>query len=232
MKNQEEKVLVVNPVTFNYAVKCSPFDLRGDHPKIWLVDYQAQVVQKRLPGGTFQPQDLIKALDLLINETKDMGLMYLYADVDAFCKPYAEMDLPNEIFNEFTARLLSKVQSAKISEELFRRILKETHMNTVRKELKEEIFSERSGELFLTSCLLSSGGHYKLGYTCMDIDAPVKSSGSPDKKILRSYQVEVDGLTAGLLFNGHSNDFQKGLECVASKNPKFEYLRRYITASR
>lgn len=235
MSNIIAKDPIKEPRTFNYGVKCSPFDLTGPVPKVWLVDYQAMIVQRRLPGGTFQASDLFKALDSIIAEpkyNKDMALIYLYAELQSFCRPYGDTELPNEIFNEFTAKLLEKVQAAKISEELFDEIIKQTHLNTVRKELKEEIFAGRIGEIFLTSHLQCGGGHHKIGYTCMDLDAPIKSSGSPDEKILRSYQVEIDGLTAGLLFNGHSNDFQRGLDCVVQHNPKLDYLKKYITASR
>jgi len=60
--------LVGNPITLNYAVTCTAFNL-DYKPKILLVDYQEYQesnVERRLPGGKFQAQDLVSAIETLI----------------------------------------------------------------------------------------------------------------------------------------------------------------------
>ncbi len=240
-----EKVLPVpieEPITLNYAVTCAAFKLEPD-PKIYLVEYQASQteVQKRLPAGRFQAEDLLKSLGFIL-ETKgrDTNLEYLYMDITTMNDKYLrqssnveELSLMNELFNKFTNDLLQRTQTAykKLSDVEFHTLIRETHLNTARRELKEEIGATSVGKLFFSS-LRSSGPHYKIGFTSTEVEAPVAYTGSPDPKIVRSYEKVIDEHTMRSLFNGHSNNFQEGIKCLIEKKAGLDKLKKYLPASR
>lgn len=236
-----------NPNTFNYAVNCVSFDLR-ETPRVWLVDYKFSKfeIQKRIPGGKFIGEDLLKAIDNMVqgftsSGHRDHSLEYLYMEIDVLNRQYVsdsngitDFATANPIFNEFTANLFKKVQDTfkNKSEDLFLRLIEETQINSVKRELKEEIDATRVGIVSLLS-VSEVACHFKLNFVSMDIDAPSSFIGSPDPKIIRSYSEEISECTGASLYNGHSNNFEKGLRFVIESNPKkFNFLKKNIKASR
>lgn len=230
-----------DPTTFNYAVTCTAFNLETK-PRAFLVDYQASKfgIQKRLPGGRFQPKDILNVVGEILNHERNLELEFFCGHVMSLDQKHQAKTLDvddfvilNQHFNELTRDLLLELQKCKINDELFRRIVQGTHHQTVRRELKEEIKASRVGKLFLTS--VSNGDeHYKLGYVSVDVDAPPIYTGSPDRKVLKSKLVDVDEWTEHELFNGHSNNFQEAIREILDndlhKNAKL--LKPLLSASR
>src|SRR5665648_525915 len=94
MKDTNPRIagLVGNPITLNYAVTCTAFNL-DKKPKILLVDYQEYQdfnVERRLPGGKFQAQDLVLAIELFLSKIdyRNQSLEYFCNDVLSLNKEF------------------------------------------------------------------------------------------------------------------------------------------------
>ena len=229
MADKEIVELVENPTTFNYAISCAAFEFNlKNKPRVLLVDYQKNAgreVQKRLPAGRFQIQDLILAVDmhlknLLENENgrRIQSLEFFWDDADTLYKRYKPLadtakndDEVNTLFNDFTANLLIKFQSCKIDAPEFKAILKQTHLNTVIRELREETDAKEVGKIYLSSCSYNEKGHYKIGFTSTEVKAPEFHEGSSDEKVLKSYWEDIDENTSKTIFGGHYSKFQAGM---------------------
>lgn len=247
MKNDEEDHvfgLIEDPNTLNYAISCVAFEFK-EIAKCLLVNYQAKPgaeVQERLPAGRFQAQDLIFAVeDILEQNGRNQSLEFFCLTVDGLNRKYLSVtedvsdfgDL-NYFFNNFTEKLLIELQRCNLSEVEYREILKKTHLNTVLRELKEETNAQNIGNLYLSSVSSKEGVHYKLGYVSIDVDASDPYVGSADKKILKAYWSPVDEQLQKRLFKGHTNNFQEGVREAIKLNlhPKIKSLEKFLTASR
>lgn len=229
MQDKEIVELVDNPTTFNYAISCAAFEFNlKNKPRILLVDYQKNAghdVQKRLPAGRFQIQDLITAVESFINDLymkengrRNLSLEFFLNEADTLYKRYLPLAVAakndnelNSAFNDFTEKLLIKFQGCQIDMPEFKAILKQTHLNTVIHELREETDAKEIGKIYLSSCSCNLNGHYKIGFTSTEVKAPESHTGSSDEKILKSYWEEIDENTSKIIFGGHYSKFQAGM---------------------
>ena len=230
----------VAPTTFNYAVSCTAFDLsESGVPKVYIVDYLVSetLVQKRLPGGRFQACDLLKSIaDFILVNPNNREIAYTAMEVSRLEEKYncdisglTDYGEINVFFHKYTYDLLLLLQRCKsLTENDFAKILEQTILNTVRRELKEELNASHVGELHLSS-IAKSGGHHKLGFTSVQVEAPTPYIGSPDVKILKSYLEPIDFDTQKSLFNGHSNNLSEGFRHVIQNklHPNALDLKRF-----
>ncbi len=240
--NETKGPLREDPITLNYAVTVTAFELTEGNPKIFLVDYQSSktATQVRLPAGRFQAKNLTDAIEKFLAENgRNPDLEFFCHNVSIWDDEHTQSTLDvtdfaelNEQFNKFTARLLKGLQKCKLSEKDHRKIIFDTHVNTAIHELKEEISAENIGKIFLASVLSNDGIHYKIGFASTEINAPKFYSGSPDRKIVKSYLKEVSNRTQSSLFNGHSKQFQEGIRELNDQNahPNVKKLLPYLTA--
>lgn len=238
----EDKKSISHPITLNYAVICTVFDL-SDDPKFLLVDYKERndcEIQQKLPAGRFQAQDLMTTIESFLQKNgRNQSLEFFCMTVDDLNGKYLSsiesaqnISEQNFFFNNFTEKLLVGLQGCRLSEVEFEEILMQTHLNTARHELKEETKSTRIGDLYISSVSSKDGLHYKIGFVSADVDAPNFYVGSPDRKILKSYWSLVNENNIRTLFNGHKINFQEGIrEAIKLKlHPKVERLESFLTA--
>lgn len=250
MLDKDEKIvgLMENPITFNYAVTCTVFNL-DEKPKILLVDYleypERDVAQRRLPGGKFQTQDLLSSIESFITELsnrghRNQGLEFLCGDFYTLNKEYLSQietvqdhAKQNLLFNELTEKLRIKLQKCTLSDIEFKKILIGTQLGTVIHELREETNAQKFGEIYLSSVSHNDKGHYKLGFVSTCIEAPSSYKGSPDPKILKSGWYDVDENTSEMLFHNHKMNFQEGIRQAIKLNihPNIGVLKRFLTAA-
>ncbi len=240
--DKRKKEAVEAPLTLNYAVAGVAFNFTLK-PACYIVDYQAGAnsVQKRLPGGRFQHNDVIKAVESFLMKigVRNNSLEFFCSKADdigrrfqssiAGVENYAEL---NPLFDKMANDILLELQKCKISEDEFRQIIEDSQYNTVRSEFKDEIDASRTGDLRLIS-VSTSGVHSKLGFVCTDIEAPVIFTGSADKKVVSSRLVTIDEQVARNFFNGHSGIFQKAINELEHLGFTKEYdsLKKYVKAS-
>jgi hypothetical protein len=236
--------LVGNPITLNYAVTCTAFNL-DDKPKILLVDYQEYQesnVERRLPGGKFQAQDLVSAIETFISgiDYRNQSLEYFCNDVLTLNKEFLasfekapDHSRQNLLFNNFTENLLKKLQKCALSEIEFIKILIQTHDNTVLRELGEESGVQKVGIIHISSSSLNYGVHYKLGFVSTEVQAPCSYKGSPDLKIKKSDWYDVDDNISEILYLKHRMNFQEGIRQAIEFNihPNVGFLKKFLTAS-
>lgn len=250
MSDKDEKIvgLMENPITLNYAVTCTAFNL-DEKPKILLVDYLEYPdsdIQKRLPGGKFQTQDLISSVESFLGElsfsgnVRNQSLEFLCGEVYNLNKEYLSLietikdhSKQNWFFNDLTEKLLVKLQRCNLSETEFTRILVNAHLNTVHHELKEEADARKIGDINISSSSLNYGVHHKIGFVSSCVEAPSCYKGSPDPKILKSDWYDIDENTSNLLFNGHKINFQEGIREAIKLNihPNVGILKKFLTAA-
>ena len=243
METEKKTVeLKENPITLNYAVTCAAFNLE-DNQKILLVDYQEKDcydTQKKLPGGRFQAEDLISSVELFLKENgRNSSLEFLCLEIDkqkriylsqvANAQNHSEL---NFYFNKFTEKALIELQSCNLSEIEFKKILKQTHLNTVIHELKEETNAQEIGDLYISSISNHDYPHYKIGFVSTAVKAPVSYIGSPDRKIKGSGWCDIYENTVNTLFNGHKNNFQEGIREAIKLNihSRVSILEKFLTA--
>lgn len=227
--NTTYKGPLIDPITFNYAIICSAFDLsEARSPKVYIVDYKVSKfsIQRKLPAGRFQAQDLVLAISKYIAASVSRNQDIEYTSMDALAleakflrdtSGLTDYNEINPIFDKYTDDMLKLLQRCKsLTEYDFARIVNQTVLNTVRRELKEEIDASYVGELFLSSTS-KSGNHFKLSFTTVDIVAPSIYEGSADEKIKKSYLEIIDSETQSLL-NGHANTFSAGIRVVINND--------------
>lgn len=242
MEVKETLGLIGNPITLNYAVICTIFNL--DHePKVLVVDYKEKSdceVQQKLPAGRFQAEDLMSAIELFLHEHgRNKSLEFFCMTVDNLNKKYLsdiasakDLHEQNFYFNNFTEKLLVGLQNCHLSEAEFHEILTQTHLNTVIHELKEETQAKQIGNIYISSISSKDGVHYKIGFVSADVSAPLSYVGSPDRKILKSYWSLADENIVRNLFHGHQVNFQEGIrEAIKlDLHPKVKMLETFLTA--
>lgn len=244
MEKHNEGLLREDPITLNYAVTITAFELTEGNPKIFLVDYQNSKLstQVRLPAGRFQTKNLVDAVESFLEKNgRNMELEFFCHQISIIDNDHTQSTIDmtdfaelNEQFNKFTLKLLKGLQNCRLSENEFKEILFETHVNTAKHELEEEIAADSIGRLFLSSVVSNDGSHYKIGFTSAEVKAPRSYVGSPDRKIRKSYLADVSERTQSILFNGHAKQFQEGVRelCDQNAHPNVKKLIPYLTAIR
>lgn len=247
METKEIKLLIDNPITLNYAITGAIIRF-VKQPEILLLDYQEKPgfeVQKRLPAGRFQINDLNDAIEwFLIVRGRNFALEFVYGEVYNLSQRYSPLLMTaknhaehNNLFNDFTAKLLYLLQTCKLTEEDFKTLLGRTQMNTLIHELREEtdadVFNLSSTNVYLSSSKVGIGGHYKIGYVSTVVDAPDIYEGSPDPKVLKSYWDTIDVNTLNGLFEGHKSKFQEGVAQIMRLNlhPNSSLLKKFASAA-
>lgn len=244
MENKENKHRMRSPATFAYTVNCVGFNLEDqENPKFWWVDYQASpnIVEKRIPAGKFQTQDLIKAIEFFLDKTRNQDLEYfciealkldeIYKREKANVTDYVRL---NQSFTKLASNLMLAFIACNksISEDVFYQLIYDTQLNSIRRELAEEIDSTRSNTLYLSS-VGKTNDHYQICFTSVDIDAPDFYAGSGDSKILQSELVSIDQEILPRIFPKHLNMFQGAIRTVCEQNlhPNAHILKKYNKAS-
>ncbi|HUC88570.1 MAG TPA: hypothetical protein VMR49_00880 [Candidatus Paceibacterota bacterium] len=244
MESKDFIPLVEDPNTLNYAVSIAAFNLNED-PKILLVKYQNEFEKpsKRLPAGKFRVADLLLAINSFLEQNDDhRDLVFLTYEAENLNKGYEfldkstqDQDLRNRYFNEFTAELHKKLQNCKsLKTEEFKEILKNTHLNTVKHELREETDASKMGNFYISSAPSDSKGHHKIGFTSVEVEAPIYYKSLTDPKVLESFWEYIDEHTASSLFNGHQSKFQEGLAQTIRLgfHPNAFKLNKFLTANK
>lgn len=247
METKEIKLLIDNPITLNYAITGAVIRF-VKQPEILLLDYQEKPefeVQKRLPAGRFQVNDLTDAIEwFLMERGRNSALEFVFGEIYNLSQRYSPLLASaknhaehNNLFNDFTAKLLGLLQACKLTEEDFKTLLARTQLNTFIHELREETDADvsnlSSSNVFLSSSKVGMGGHYKIGYVSTVVDAPDVYEGSPDPKVLKSYWSTIKENTLNSLFEGHKSKFQEGVAQVMrlSLHPNSFLLKKFASAA-
>ena len=215
--------LIIGEDMFNYFVAAVGYKIVEHQLQIKMVEYdpkkpneEIKTTQIRVPGGSFDPDDLIEVINNLGSETlptrkKDELKRKIEMEVG-----YARMDKLYKDEDHATRAKYAKnffviVRSFFIpgQEEKLELILKNCILQTLKREMEDEV----SGE-FTSATLVfdkrSEDGHCKYTAVINDLDAPESSKGSGDLDIISSEYMSAD-LASRRVWGGHRVVLRSGL---------------------